>query len=661
MKHTKLLIVAAASLMGLATSCSALQGNVFPGGNANNGGNATYSNVEIDYDGDDVSVTGVSLNYSSLSIAAGSSAQLNVTIVPYNATNLAVTWTSSDESVATVANGKVTGVSEGSATITVTTADGSYKATCKVSVTKSSGTTASEEDSDSYVPDAGDASILVITAPSDNADGYVISGSQYKQIYVNAPDQKIEISLEGATLTNSENSPIFIADADKVEISAQSGTKNYIYDKRSAYTEDVDGQGKGAIYVENGDLTIKGKGELYIDADYYNGVHGKDDVDVKNLTLGINALNHGIRGNDSVTVKSGAIDIVCGGDGLKTSNSDISSKGNQRGDVTVSGGDVTINSYGDGIDASYNAVVEQADSSVPTSLTIKTNTYSSYSSSSRSAYAGPGGHGGGNQGGPGGNQGGPGGMSGGASNKAADSAKGIKSANQVMINGGTIDIKAYDDGIHANKDETLENGYAPLGNVTFSGGSTSIYASDDGVHADQTVYIKGGTLNVTGSYEGVEGNLIDVSGGTTTVLASDDGLNANSGSYTPNITVSGGRLDVCVPTSGDTDGIDSNGTYTQTGGVVFVCGPGSAGGSYGGGAFAIDTESTIAFKGGTIGVFGGIERTPSTSGMTKSSSSSTVSAGSKTITAGKESYTFNLKYSTSGYAIYSDQGSASVK
>lgn len=85
--------------------------------------------------GGNVSVTGVTLNKTTLKLTKGASETLTATIAPTNATNKKVTWTSSDPAVATVdASGKVTGVAKGTATITVTTEDGGHTATCAVEV-----------------------------------------------------------------------------------------------------------------------------------------------------------------------------------------------------------------------------------------------------------------------------------------------------------------------------------------------------------------------------------------------------------------------------------------------------------------------------------------------------------------------------------------------
>jgi uncharacterized protein YjdB len=99
-----------------------------PGGN--NGGN---DNVPVTPS--TIAVTGVSLNKSSLSLEEGGSETLVATVTPDNATNKTVSWKSSASGVATVdGNGKVTAVKTGTATITVTTSDGSKTATCEVKV-----------------------------------------------------------------------------------------------------------------------------------------------------------------------------------------------------------------------------------------------------------------------------------------------------------------------------------------------------------------------------------------------------------------------------------------------------------------------------------------------------------------------------------------------
>lgn len=79
-------------------------------------------------------VQSVSLNHTSYTLRPEGTVQLTATVSPANATNKAVTWQSSNTSVATVSDGLVTAVAPGNATITVTTVDGNKTATCSIVV-----------------------------------------------------------------------------------------------------------------------------------------------------------------------------------------------------------------------------------------------------------------------------------------------------------------------------------------------------------------------------------------------------------------------------------------------------------------------------------------------------------------------------------------------
>lgn len=91
--------------------------------------------IEVTYTEPNIAVTGISLS-STATVEVGSTIQLTPTITPSNATNQSVTWSSNNTAKATVnSSGVVTGVSAGTAVITVTTVDGGYTATCTVTVT----------------------------------------------------------------------------------------------------------------------------------------------------------------------------------------------------------------------------------------------------------------------------------------------------------------------------------------------------------------------------------------------------------------------------------------------------------------------------------------------------------------------------------------------
>ncbi|GCD12067.1 5'-nucleotidase C-terminal domain-containing protein [Clostridium tagluense] len=101
-------------------------------------GNVAIDDVKILQDAnpvENVSVTTATLDKATLSLGVGKTSPLVATIAPSNATNKNLTWSSNNSAVATVANGVVTGVTEGTATIRVTTGDGAKTSLCVVTVT----------------------------------------------------------------------------------------------------------------------------------------------------------------------------------------------------------------------------------------------------------------------------------------------------------------------------------------------------------------------------------------------------------------------------------------------------------------------------------------------------------------------------------------------
>ena len=478
---------------------------------------------------------------------------------------------------------------------------------------------------------------------------YSISGKLRGNIVIDVGDSyKFDLELYGLSLVCNSTNPITVVSGDEVAIQAKKDTKNYIYDMRSTIDTTDETLYSGAIHSDV-DLEIGGKGELTVVSENNNGIHSKDYLQVKNLTLLVACIDNSLKGNDGVEIEGGNTTLIAsGGDCIKTSNSDISEKGNQRGSISIVGGTHNLYAACDGIDAAYNATIDDST----TVLNIYTDKYSNYSkevtanssdtnyirftsnayyysvkyynsdtdyvwvnaeyhskvSGSRSNYyyysypkmpdyakvqffiyesesqlgqeeeylvmsdyltqnsaydtfalaqsynglgyqwtnytttiqeggfGGPGGHGGGM-------------MGGGNTDKGEYSTKGIKAANEIVINNGTVNIKSYDDAIHANNDTTLENGATPLGNVTINGGTITAYSNDDGLHADGALSVCAGTVSVTNSYEGVEGTTVNISGGYVSVNAKDDGVNATTTTGTAPVV---GRFDA-IPLSEASD------------------------------------------------------------------------------------------------------------
>ncbi len=114
---------------------SAVGSSTFTVTATNNGSGSDSKEFTLTINPAPILVTGVKRNTETLELFTGNTATLTATVEPDNATNQNVTWSSSDPSVATVANGVVTAVGAGTATITATAADGSGKtAACTVTV-----------------------------------------------------------------------------------------------------------------------------------------------------------------------------------------------------------------------------------------------------------------------------------------------------------------------------------------------------------------------------------------------------------------------------------------------------------------------------------------------------------------------------------------------
>ena len=173
-----------------------------------------------------VAVTGVSINPTSANLQIGGSTDLTYTILPANATDKSVSWSSSNSAVANVNNnGHVSAVAAGTATITVTTTDGGKTATSSVTVT--AGPPVPPTSLTTHVPEVYEA--------KDIAGGYntpltVVAGREYEVFYINRD--------------NSSNLTVATSNADKAgNICDDSGTSNTARTKDGWLTISCNGTG----------------------------------------------------------------------------------------------------------------------------------------------------------------------------------------------------------------------------------------------------------------------------------------------------------------------------------------------------------------------------------------------------------------------------------
>ena len=383
---------------------------------------------------------------------------------------------------------------------------------------------------------------VTITASSEiSVSGESTSGQLAVNVDKTAePEGKVVLNLEGLTLSNSSAAPIYVeAIGDEVQISAKNGTTNTISDGTSHTDTYVDSDGNtntvnGAIFSRD-DLKLKGKGTLIVNGNTEDGIVCKNDLKIWNGNITVNAADDGIRGNDSVRIGDpdaadySSLSVTVntnngssGGDGIKT-NSDEDGKGY----VTINGGTVNIDSYADGIQAEQTFTMNGGE------LNITTYQGSNFTGSASGGNGGWGGGMGGNDG---------------NSNKTDISAKGIKavgvydeagttwqSGGDLIVNGGTITIDSSDDSLHCG------------GDMQLLGGSMTLATADDGAHSDHALTIgsTGGDydapyVNITKSYEGIEGVDITQNSGTVMVTSSDDGYNAAGGADSSGNNNSGG-------------------------------------------------------------------------------------------------------------------------
>ncbi len=230
----------------------------------------------------------------------------------------------------------------------------------------------------------------------------------------------------------------------------------------------------------------------------------------------------------------------------------------------------------------------------------------------------------------------------------------ISGKDSIRIADGTFIIQSGKDALHSEHDDTdkgfiyIEDGQFHItgksdgldasGTLQVNGGNISMNAGDDAFHSNGDLLINDGSVTISSSYEGLEGQTVTINGGTISLNSSDDGINAAGGNDQSGflggkedifasdansfIAINGGEINIFAKG----DGIDSNGAVIVTGGKTTISGPENSGNAsldYGTGAVITGGTFLAAGHGGMAVNFG----TGSTQGAMLVSLSETLPAG----------------------------------
>ena len=472
-----------------------------------------------------------------------------------------------------------------------------------------------------------------------------------------AGNYELKGDYSSVKITASKNSEVYVF-LNGVNINSTSGvafgsdnkiTLHLVLLNGSTNTIVNDFEDTNAFHVK-GDVYISGNGTLNIESKQKNGLKVSKDLYVsENVTLNVTGQNHAITAR-SITTNGGTLNVVSKTkDGLQLEcDSDVTEFDNSQGFAYLVDTKFTADTYGDGIQADTYVYISGGEYDITTH-----GAFVSYSASNMSEYS-----------------------------LSTDDFKFVKSGNDYKrvakdsirslsssyyaltnsvkgIKAGEIEYDSDGDDVddvsvtegnyeisiaHAanikinSTDDCIHTNY---GDVNIDSATLDLATYDDGVHADYNLNINNAAINVSSSYEGLEGAVVTVDGENSALVlnSSDDGINAASDlTNTCNIYIKNGYVRVYA--SGD--GLDANtGLYLQ-GGTVIVEGPGSGNGS-------LDAER-IYFQGGTVFAC-------STSGMTEQMNASqntfvwqgsTIAANSKISIVDSDSnaiFSYTLKQS----------------
>ncbi len=369
----------------------------------------------------------------------------------------------------------------------------------------------------------------------------------YASITVNVnkdvDDGVVYLMLNDVNITSETGTPINIIEAQNVVIML-SGENTVTQGEITTTDEEFP---SAAIYSK-ADTLITGDGSLTVNTLYKDAIDSRDDLVIENVSVTVNAIEHGIEGKDLLAFDNVNINVTAGRDGIRTSNDEDVEKGN----LIITSGNFVINALHDGIAAEQTLQIDDGNFDITTGggFVEVLNEITRGEGSGNTVSA---------------------------TDLLEDSMRSLKGTN-ITINGGEFLLSSYEDTVHAN------------GVLTINSGDFDILSGDDALHADTDLVINSADILVQNGYEGIEGETVTINGGHINVTVLDDAMNANSD--TGFIKITGGTI--YLKCQGD--GIDSNGDLIIEGGDIVI----DVDAVYSGGDGELDVSGTYTISGGSV-------------------------------------------------------------
>ena len=340
------------------------------------------------------------------------------------------------------------------------------------------------------------------SGPSSSGTGVEIEGTEAKIIsageylikgasnegHIVVDISSVNIYLQNLNLTSNTTAPIII-NSKLNDISITSLGEVFLYDNELVNI--TQGECATIKIKKKSQVTFKNENELNLISKCKNVIKGGEESSIKfeqsNGEYIIKGYKNGISCDNYLEFNGGKFIITTDtGDAIKSDPDDTDTK--SEGKIVINNGEFYIESYEDGISAKKKIYINDGIFNIKTENGYDSTTF----------------------------------------DKETMSAKGLKISNnetgsEMIIQKGEFKLNTADDAVHSK------------GNLTIINGNFEIRAGDDGVHAGFNLTLgekdtkNGPTINIYSSYEGIEGQFLDIYYANIYLNASDDGINAATG------------------------------------------------------------------------------------------------------------------------------------